>query len=117
MAISNKASGSVNFNAAIRKIKIIEQVLKQPEFQQTVEKLITKSGSERTKFVESELTIEALAKKGIELPKGLKVVFKPASTSGNPRQKKRIIVNLMIPDVGTVSFRSPIKDNPGKDEK
>lgn len=120
MATSSKGTSEVvNFNAASRKITALDQLLKNQAFQKTISQLAAKSKSDREKFASSELTPEALAKKGIEAPKGTKIVFKPATASSvGPAgpQKKKIVVNLVIPEVGTVSFRSVLNDKPPKVE-
>jgi len=105
---------AINFKAASKKIILVDEILKDPEFQKTISKLATKSESEIEKFAESELTLEAFSDKGIEIPKGIRIVFKPASANKTAMQKKRIMISLMIPGVGTLSFRSALKDKPAK---
>lgn len=115
MAIPKEASESINFNALGKRISAIDEVFKNQEFQKLINQLASKSSSSDIEsFVNSELEPEALTKRGIEVPKGTKIVFKPSKEGAAASQKKKLVVSLTIPEVGTIAFRSGLKDKPEK---
>jgi hypothetical protein len=114
MAISKERAEAVNYNAISKKISSIDELLTNQEFQKIINQLTVKSSSEIESFANSELTEEVLGKKGIKVPKGTRIAFKPAKEGQTASAKKKLVVSLVIPGVGTISFRSGLKDKPVK---
>jgi hypothetical protein len=107
---STKTTGTnVSLDGVSEKVTQVGQIVNQAAFQKIINDIASKPAKERQSFAESVLSLEALGKQGISIPKGGGVGFRLPPDGKPSPQRKVVRIEVIIPDVGIVVMRAPVQ--------